>query len=386
MGVRRRFAVLGCGRVGVTIVRDLAREAGSFVVAADVHEDAARGAASRGGDRARAVAADLADPEAIRRIASEADVVVGALPSRLGLSALRTVIACGKPYCDISFMAEDPSLLDGEARARGVCAVVDCGVAPGLANMIVGHGTAELEVTDNVTYWVGGLPRVRRPPFEYKAPFAPSDVLEEYVRPARFVEDGRVVVAPALSNPELIEVPGVGTLEAFDTDGLRSLLVNCPARRMREKTLRYPGHAALMRIFREVGLFSEEEITVGDVKVRPRDLTEALLFPHWRLEEGEREFTVLRVVVEGRARGVRRRIVHEMLDETDPATGESSMARTTGFPCAIVTRMLADGSFAEPGVFPPEILGRRSGLLDRVIAELAERGVDVRRSVQEEAE
>ncbi|MEK7730322.1 MAG: saccharopine dehydrogenase C-terminal domain-containing protein, partial [Planctomycetota bacterium] len=220
-------------------------------------------------------------------------------------------------------------------------------------------------------------------PYQYKAPFAPSDVIEEYPRPARIVENGKIVVKPALSDPELMDFPQVGTLEAFNTDGLRTLLGTVRVANMREKTLRYPGHIELMRVLRETGFFDQSEIEVKGVKVRPRDVTAKLLFPRWTYEQGEEEFTVLRVLVEGLHGGKAMRYAYDLYDEYDRTSGMSSMARTTSFPCVIVARMLALGRFAERGVFAPETLAQREGLFELIVSELDRRGVKVRMNVQE---
>ncbi len=147
---------------------------------------------------------------------------------------------------------------------------------------------------------------------------------------------------------------------------------------MVEKTLRYPGHIELMAVLRETGLFGKDEIEVRGVKVRPLDVTSKLLFPMWTYEPGEEEFTILRVVVEGRKDGRAVRHTYDLYDEYDQKTRQSSMARTTAFPCAIVARMLTRGEIAHPGVLPPELLGMQSGMLDRMIGELAGRGVNLK--------
>jgi NAD(P)-dependent dehydrogenase (short-subunit alcohol dehydrogenase family) len=213
--------------VGSVIAADLGRDPEWRVTVADRSADALDAAARRAerfGATVHPVTADLADPDRIAALAGEADVVLGALASRLGFAALRSVIESGRPYCDISFMAEDPGELDALARERGVTAVVDCGVAPGMSNLLAGYATTLLDETQSLWIAVGGLPRERRLPFQYKAGFAPSDVLEEYTRPARIVEGGRVVVREALTEIEAVDFDGVGTLEAFNTDGLRSLI------------------------------------------------------------------------------------------------------------------------------------------------------------------
>lgn len=368
-----RVVILGGGMIGATMAWDLRREPGLDVTLSDVSAEAL--ARAQG---VRTLQADLSDPRAVQQLAQGFDLVVGALPSRFGLATLAAVIEAGRPYVDISFMAEDALQHDALARARGVTAVVDCGVAPGLSNMMVGHAAARLERAEQVEIYVGGLPAERRWPFEYKAGFAPHDVIEEYTRPSRIVEHGREVVREALSEPELLDFPGIGTLEAFNTDGLRSLVKTIDAPFMKEKTLRYPGHIALMRAFRETGLFSKEPICVNGVTVRPLDVTAALMFPKWTFGPGEADLTVMRVSVEGRRGGRRVRYAWDLLDRYDPATGFRSMSRTTAFPATIVARLLAQGAFRQPGVHPPERLGREPGLLEGVIAGLAERGVSVR--------
>ena len=186
---------------------------------------------------------------------------------------------------DISFMPEDFLKLDDLARKHDVTAIVDCGVAPGMGNLILGHHDREMEV-DSFRCYVGGLPQIRKWPYEYRAVFSPTDVIEEYTRPARFVQNGSQVVRPALSDIELRDFPGVGTLEAFNTDGLRTLMRTLNAPSMKEKTLRYPGHANLMRIFRESGFFGETPIEVDGQQVIPLSVSSRLLFRQWRLAPG----------------------------------------------------------------------------------------------------
>jgi saccharopine dehydrogenase-like NADP-dependent oxidoreductase len=370
----RRAIILGGGMVGSAIAMDLLRGGDLRVTVADKRPEVLSRVAARYPVETRP--ADLASPAAVRDLVAPYDLVVGALPSFLGLAAMRAVIEAGKPYCDISFLAEDPRALDELARERGVTVIYDAGVAPGLSNMMAAYGAMSLSACDRIDMYVGGLPAVRRWPFEYKAGFSPIDVLEEYTRPARLVEHGELVVREALSEPELMDFPEVGTLEAFNTDGLRSLvrtLEGVPF--MREKTLRYPGHIELMRLFRETGLFSKDTILVGEARVRPLDVTAALLFPKWTFAEGEADLTVMRVCIEGTQGAARKRLTWDLCDRYDPSTGLRSMSRTTGFTAAILARFLLDGRWARPGVHPPEIPAREPGLFDAMLAELGKRGV-----------
>lgn len=362
------------------MARDLAADDGFEVTAADVSADNLRRLESA--DGVATLQVDLADPDRVRETVSRFDVVLGALPSRIGFLTLRAVIEAGKPYCDISFMPEDALELDELAKTHDVTAVVDCGVSPGLSNLIIGHLDAQLDRTDRAAIYVGGLPKERRWPYDYKAPFAPHDVIEEYTRPARLVENGKIVTKPALSERELIDFPGVGTLEAFNTDGLRTLLHTVKIAYLKEKTLRYPGHAELMHILRATGFLSKKEIEVGAVRIRPLDVTSKLLFPKWTYSPDEEEFTVLRVIAEGMKDSRTVRHSYDLYDEFDRQTRTSSMARTTAFPCCIVARMLARGDLTGPGVLPPERLVDRTGVFDQIVSELAARGVTLTNSVE----
>ncbi|MFN8179997.1 MAG: saccharopine dehydrogenase C-terminal domain-containing protein [bacterium] len=371
------ITVLGAGLVGGLIARDLASDAGLSVVAVDAREEAL--AKLAGTARLTTRRADLSDPAEVARAAADADVVALAVPGFLGTAALRALIRAKKPVVDISFSPEDPLALDAEAKAAGVPVVVDCGVAPGLSNLVVGRAVAELDVAREVLILVGGLPIRRVWPFEYGLVFSLTDVLEEYTRPSRYRENGHEVVRPALSDPELVDLPHAGTLEAFNTDGLRTLLRTIDAPNLKEKTLRWPGHVEKMKVLREAGFLRDAPIRVGGVEVAPRAVTEAILHEAWRLPDGDEEFTILHVEVRGTKGGVAREIVWDLYDRTDPATRATSMARTTGFPCAIVARLVLEGAWSRPGVHPPEVLGRDASVTTRILRELAVRGVSVTR-------
>lgn len=323
------------------------------------------------------VLADLSDPREIGRALEGADVAVLAVPGALGRTVLAAAIEAGLPVADVCFAPGDPFEFDAAARKAGVAAIVDCGVAPGLSNLLVGRSAAELDEVDSAVILVGGLPVRRVWPWEYRIAFSLPDVIEEYTRPCRMREHGVEVVKPALSDVELVDVPGIGTLEAFNTDGLRTILRTVAARTLREKTLRYPGHAERMRMLRETGFFDTDPVRAGGVEVAPRDVTLALLERALKPLEGDEEFTFLRVVVEGRKARRRVRTTWELLDRTDPATGANSMTRTTGFPCAIVARLLARDRIRDPGVIPPETLARDEGLTREILDGLARRGLRV---------
>jgi saccharopine dehydrogenase-like NADP-dependent oxidoreductase len=381
----QRAVVLGAGMVGSVMAADLAADPTFHITIADARADALERAADRcrragaSPERLRTVCADLSSTREVARIAADADIVLGALASVIGFQTLKTVIEAGKPFCDICFMPEDAIDLDALAKRHSVTAIVDMGVAPGMSNMIAGHLAATLSPCEELEIYVGGLPRERRWPFQYKAAFSPYDVIEEYTRPSRLVEHGRIVTREALSEPELLDLPHVGTLEAFNTDGLRSLAYTLKVPFMKEKTLRYPGHIELMRVLRHLGLFSHDPISVGrkpgqtdgGTSVRPIDVISALMFPKWTYEPGEEDLTVMRVT----GRGAGRSVTYDLFDVYDPRTQATSMSRTTAFPCTIAARMLASGQYREAGVIPPEKLGAVPGMLDRFLKDLGARGV-----------
>jgi saccharopine dehydrogenase-like NADP-dependent oxidoreductase len=369
--------ILGAGMVGSVMAADLAGSGEFDVTVADVRPDALASAAARTQGRARTQIMDFTDTRAISKAVESFDLVCGALSSHLGLGALRAVIAARKPYCDISFMAEDAIDLTQEAQDAGVTAIVDCGVAPGMSNLLAGYAASLLNPCESIEIYVGGLPVERRWPFEYKAGFSPADVLEEYTRPSRIVEHGRVVVRPALSEPELMDFDGVGTLEAFNTDGLRSIATTLKAPFMKEKTLRYPGHIGLMRVMRETGLFSKDPVMVKGQSVVPLEVTSALMFPKWKYEAGERDLTVMRVIGSGVRRGRRVRLQWDVLDFLDPATNFTSMSRTTAFPCTIFARMVLDRTITTKGVLPPELLATDT-IVQRQFVEHEKRGIGYR--------
>ena len=326
---------------------------------------------------------DLSDPKVVTELVAGFDLVLNAVPGFMGYRTLEAILRAGKNVVDIAFCPEDFFPLDPLAKERGVTALVDFGVAPGMSNLFAGKVDAELDETETVLIYVGGLPETRTWPFEYKAGFSPIDVIEEYTRLARYVENGALVVRPALTDPEILEFPRIGSLEAFNTDGLRSLAETIRAPNLKEKTLRYVGHIEKMRVLREMGLFDQEEIEIAGTKISPLDFTTRLLFPMWKLEEGEVDITVMRIIVEGKKDGKRRRTTYDLYDRYDEATGVHSMARTTGYTATMGIRMLAAGLFDQKGIIVPEFVGPHPECVDFLRAGLAERGIVYEERVEE---
>lgn len=376
-----KVIVLGAGLVGGPLAIDLARDADFDVAAVDLNP---RSLEKLQQHSIQTIEADLSDPNHIACLIGDHDVVVNAVPGFMGFSTLKTIIEGGKDVVDIAFYSQDPFELDELARSQGVTAIVDCGVCPGMSNLIVGHLDRMMEL-DSVMIYVGGLPEERTLPFEYKAGFSPQDVIEEYVRPARIIENFQLISKPALSEPELIHFPQIGTLEAFNSDGIRSLIRTVKARHIREKTLRYPGHIQKVALLREMGLFDLEEIDVQGQKVRPRDLTARLLFPMWEMRKDDHDLTVLKLIVTGRQEEKAVEYTYDLVDRYDGETGTSSMARTTGYTATAAVRMLERGLFSRKGICPPEFIGQHPDCVDFMMEKLAERNIFFRESLKEPA-
>jgi lysine 6-dehydrogenase len=270
----KKIVVLGAGRVGKAIAIDLIHQ--HEVLSVDQSENELNLLKTR--HKINGVQVDLNKPENISKVISGADLVISAVPGFMGFSTLKTIIENGKDVVDIAFFPEDPFELDELAKNNKVTAVVDCGVAPGMGNIILGRYNKKMKV-EKYECLVGGLPVERHWPYEYKAVFSPIDVIEEYIRPARYVQNGQLVVREALSDAELVEFPGVGTLESWNSDGLRSLIKTINVPDMIEKTLRYPGTIQYLKVLRETGFFSYKPIDIDGKQIRPIDLTSKLLFP-----------------------------------------------------------------------------------------------------------
>jgi lysine 6-dehydrogenase len=376
-----QVTLLGAGMIGSAIAGYLKKK-GLGVIAVD--SDGAALKRLEADVSVEGIQADLLRTESLDALVSGSELVICAVPGFMGFDTLKKVIKAGKNVVDISFFNEDPFLLDGLAKREGVTAVVDCGVAPGLCNIIAGHVSTVLNEVDSYACYVGGLPLVRRWPFEYKAVFSPVDVLEEYTRPCRMREGGRDVVKPPLSEAELMDFPGLGTLEAFNTDGLRTLRKTLALPSMKEKTLRYPGHAGLMRIFRETGFFDKEPVEVNGTPVEPIALTSKLLFDEWRFPEGEEDVTIMRVLMDGSKAGRKTTCVYDLADRYDRTTRTTAMARTTGYTAAAIGRQVLEGLFDRKGISPPEFIGQKKACFEYLLAAYEEQNIQLKGTIEEQ--
>ena len=319
---------------------------------------------------------DVTHKEILQSIIKQYDLVICAVPGFLGFQTLKTIIEAEMNVIDISFFPENSLALDALAKEKNVTAIVDCGVAPGMGNIILGHYNEIMKLT-HFECLVGGLPKIKKWPFCYKAPFSPIDVIEEYTRPARYVEHGQEVVREPLTDCDYVEFDKVGTLESFNSDGLRSIIYTMPhIPNMKEKTLRYPGHVEYVRALKESGFFSKEKVKVNGNMVSPLDFTSKILFNEWKLGDSEEELTVMRITVKGEnSDGQIEEVVYNLHDEYCNDTHTSSMARTTGYTATAAANMFLDGLFNDKGVFPPELVGKHQSCFDYILKYLEERNI-----------
>jgi lysine 6-dehydrogenase len=371
-----KIVVLGAGMVGKAIAIDLSTR--HRVTSADIDEQSLKYLADNYPIKTTGI--NLMEEERLAEMVKGFDLVVSAVPGFMGFDVVRTVIETGKNIVDISFMPEDFMELNALAAKKGVTAITDCGVAPGMPNLIAGYINEQMEI-ESIEYIVGGLPKVKIYPFYYKAPFSPIDVVEEYTRPARYIEKGQLMTKPAMSEPEFVHFDKVGTLEAFYTDGLRSLLTNLEhIPNMKEKTLRYPGHIHLVQALKTAGFFDKDPITINNTAIRPIDFTSKVLINDWRLGPDEKEFTVMRVIIKGVVDGTSKTITYELYDEYDEKERISSMARTTGFTATAHAELILKGMFIGKGVYPPELVGMDPECFEFVMEYLGQRGVNYQKT------
>lgn len=371
----KKITLLGAGMVGRAMAIDLSEH--YLVNVLDVDREKLNQLS--GNKNIRTITGSVFDDDVFNESIKDCDIVLSAVPGFIGFEVLKKIISAGKNVVDISFFSEDAFELDELAKQNNVTAVVDCGVAPGMSNIILGYHNTLINIK-NFECYVGGLPIKRTWPYQYKAPFSPIDVIEEYIRPARIKVNGKIEIREALSEPELIEFDEIGTLEAFNSDGLRSLLKTMNIENMKEKTLRYPGHIEYIKVLRESGFFSKEEIDVNGVLIKPIDLSAKLLFPLWKLKREEEEFTVMKIIITGSDGDGEKTIQYFLFDRYDIKTQTSSMARTTGYTATAAINLFLNKKFTRNGICPPEFIGSEPGCFEFVWKYLASRGVNYNKS------
>ena len=374
-----KVLVAGCGNIGSVAAEDLARNVKSAeVTVADNDKTRAKAVAEKiGTENVSWKQIDVSNHKELTNTLKDSDLVMGFLPGKLGYGFAEACVAAGKDLVDVSYMAENPLDLNDKALKNDVTIVPDCGLAPGISNVLVGHAVSKLDVVETVQIMVGGLPEKPIPPLGYSITWSPESLIDEYTRKARIVKMGKIAEVEALTGLEQIAFPGFGKLEAFYTDGLRTLMYTIKARNMWEKTLRYSGHADKINLIRALGFFEEKEIEVDGAAVSPRKLTAKLLGQKLRRSE-IKDVVALEVGVAGVKGQKRMKYLYRLLDYCDAKQGVTAMARTTAYPASIVAQLLVKRRVQEKGVVPPENLGMRGEIFEAFLNELEKRGVKIK--------
>jgi lysine 6-dehydrogenase len=326
---------------------------------------------------------DVRDREAVLAVMRESDAVMSAIPYYFNLALAECAVEAGVHFCDLGGNTEivfQQKELADRAVEKGITIVPDCGVAPGMVNILAEHGIRQLDSVESVRIYVGGLPQEPEPPLDYQVVYSLEGVLDYYTTRSWVLRDGQRTQVTALSEREPIQFPEpVGTLEAFHTAGGLSTMAfryegKIPV--MEYKTLRYPGHAEIMQTIRELGLLDLEPVEVKGVMVSPRDLFVTVVGPKLTKPKG-RDLLALRVVVRGTRGGRPAERRFDLVDRYDEKHGISAMMRTTGYSLSITGQMQARGEVRPPGVWTPD----ECMPAEAYITELRARGIELKETV-----
>ena len=370
-----KVLVVGSGKVGSEIARDLARESEvDSVIAADA--SLANLKRLKGIEKVTTQRLDISQKKAVQQTMKSADIVCGALPGRIGFQVMMNAVEAGRDVVDISYTPENAFKLHSEAREKEIVVVPQCGVAPGLSNMCVGDAYRRVGEMSEVRIYVGGLPQKPVGPLNYRIVFSLEDVINEYSRPVHIIENGEKKEVDALSGRGFLNFPGVGKLEYFLTDGLGSLPRSFPkVRNMYELTLRYPGHAEMMNTLRVLGFFDKRQVQVDDTKIEPRKLSLSLLKEAMSLGTPE-DLLAMKIDVTGKD-GRSKNTSYHVLDYFDNRQNVSAMGRTTAYPCTSVALLVGAKKLRQTGVVTPEKLAQNEGHFKHVLSRLKRRRVKV---------
>jgi len=323
---------------------------------------------------------DVRDGEAVRALMGEADAAMSAIPYYFNLDLARHAATAGVHFSDLGGNTDivfEQKELDAQAKEKKITIVPDCGLAPGMVNILAQHGIDQMDSTEEVKIFVGGLPQNPEPPLNYQIVYSLEGVLDYYTTLSWVVRDGKREQVKALSEIEPVDFPEpVGELEAFHTAGGLSTMAfryekDIPV--MEYKTLRYPGHAKIMEAIRELGLLDLEPVDVKGVRVAPRDVAVAAMGARLTKPEG-RDLVALRVIVKGKKAGEAKTVKFDLIDKYDEERGISAMMRTTGYSLSITGQMQARGEITPAGVHTPD----ECVPAGKYIEELGKRGVEIR--------
>ncbi len=361
----KRIVILGSGRQGRTAGEFLIKR-GIDITIVDINKDNLKEAEKNG---FKAISSDLSKRENIVEVLKTCNIAISALPAYLGRNAELAAIEARRNLIDLTYLKEEPLELYKKAKEREIVIIPDAGVAPGLSSLIAGYLYSYFDQLNYLKVLVGGIPKENIPPLGYTITWSPEDLIAEYSRSARIKKDGKILEVPALSGIEEIHWEGMNNLEAFYTDGLRTLLKTFKdVENMEEKTIRYSGHAKKIKFLFDIGYFSDKCNGTS-----PRKVSLCLLKRLSKLPI--KDIVLLRVIGRGRKDGKNEEVIYEVFDRADEK--HSAMERTTGYTCAMFAYLLLKGEIDKFGVLPPETLGMDEMLFKESLSLLHEEGIEL---------
>ncbi len=371
-----KVLVLGAGRMGRAITFDLARSKEvEEVILADIDIEKAKNA--KISQKVRFEHIDVTD-RGIVELMKKCDSVISAVTYQHNFMLARAAIDARVNLCDLGGnidIVEKELGLNEKAKKAGITIIPDCGLAPGITNILAFHGAKKFDELDEIHLRVGGIPQNPEPPLGYKIFFSVRGLLNEYLGKARVIRNEKIMEVDPLTEIEEIEIQPFGKLEAFQTSGGTSTLCNTFKGKVKEldyKTMRYPGHCEKFGVMMDLGFADEDPIEVDEQMVKPRDILAALL--NTKLADKDaKDVVILRVSISGKKDGKKKKIVYNLIDYFDENNNISAMMRTTAYPASIIAQVLANGKIKEKGALPPELCVPA----DLFLAELKKRGINI---------
>jgi len=372
---------IGCGYIGSVLAEELVNSLDfEELIICDSTKEKIEETAKKLGGKVIPFQLDISKYSNLLAIVDDVDLIIGLAPGRLGFNVMKACVEKKKNLIDLSFMAEDPFLFQDAALKAGVRIIPDCGVAPGLSNMLIGKASSQLDQIEDVIIYVGGLPQDPKPPLNYKVTWCVEDLFEEYTRNAKIVRNGKTAEVEALEGLEEVEFEGFGKFEGFFTDSVRTLHHTIKANNMWEKTLRYPGHVEKIKLIKKLGLLNKKplkSINISPWKFMSKFWEENLSFFE------DKDVLLMRIQVSGKKNSTKIMHTYEVVDYFDEQRNITAMGRSTAYTAFAVIKLMIENKISKKGLIPPEILGMHKKLFQEIQFTLKKRNLEINCKVEE---
>ena len=371
---------IGCGNIGSVLAEEIVHSLDfEKLIICDSSKGKIEETAKKLGQKVFPLQLDISNYSNLLEIIDDADLVIGLSPGSLGFNVMKACVEKKKNLVDLSFMAEDPFFFQKEALKGEVIIIPDCGVAPGLSNILIGKSSSQLDKVEDAIIYVGGLPQKPVPPLNYKVTWCVEDLFEEYTRKAKIIRNGKTVEVDALEGLEEVEFEGIGKFEGFFTDGVRTLHHTIKANNMWEKTLRYEGHAEKIKFIKKLGLLEKEPLI--SINMSPWEFMCKFWEENLSFFE-EKDFVLMRIKVSGRKNSTKFLHTYEMIDYFDEKRNITAMGRSTAYTAFAVIKLMIENRIDRKGVIPPEILGMDKKLFEEIEHILKEKNLKIKEKIE----